>query len=95
MLQDLDATLAALLQAELAVQNVAISFAAPDDQFPPSGASLPEPAGEQAPMPARITAEVRTLLPIGGAIEELLAAAEPQAADGLTRVRAACPRQWP
>jgi hypothetical protein len=41
MLQDLDATLAALLQAELAVQNVAVSFAAPDDQFPPSGVSLP------------------------------------------------------
>ncbi len=41
MLQDIDATLAALLQAELAVQNVAISFAAPDDQFPPSGVSLP------------------------------------------------------
>ena len=41
MLQDLDATLAALLQAELSVQNVAISFAAPDDQFPPSGVSLP------------------------------------------------------
>ncbi len=41
MLEDLDATLAALLQAELSVQNVAISFAAPDDQFPPSGVSLP------------------------------------------------------
>jgi hypothetical protein len=41
MLQDIDATLAALLQAELAVDNVAISFAAPDDQFPPSGVSLP------------------------------------------------------
>jgi Pvc16 N-terminal domain len=41
MLQDLDATLAALLQGELSVQNVAISFAAPDDQFPPSGVSLP------------------------------------------------------
>ena len=41
MLQDLDATLAALLQAELSVQNVAVSFAAPDDQFPPSGVSLP------------------------------------------------------
>jgi hypothetical protein len=41
MLQDLDATLAALLQAELSVQNVAISFAAPDDQFPPSHVSLP------------------------------------------------------
>jgi len=41
MLQDLDATLAAVLRAELTVQNVAISFAAPDDQFPPSGVSLP------------------------------------------------------
>jgi hypothetical protein len=41
MLEDLDATLAALLQAELPVQNVAISFAPPDDQFPPSGVSLP------------------------------------------------------
>jgi hypothetical protein len=41
MLQDLDATLAALLLAELPVQNVAISFAPPDDQFPPSGVSLP------------------------------------------------------
>ncbi|HLJ99257.1 MAG TPA: DUF4255 domain-containing protein [Streptosporangiaceae bacterium] len=41
MLQDLDATLSALLRSELPVQNVAISFAAPDDQFPPSGVSLP------------------------------------------------------
>ena len=41
MLQDLDATLAALLQAELPVQNVAISFHAPDSQFPPSGVNLP------------------------------------------------------
>jgi hypothetical protein len=41
MFQDLDATLAALLDAELAVENVAVSFAAPDDQFPPSGVSLP------------------------------------------------------
>ena len=41
MLQDLDTTLAALLQAELPVQNVAISFHAPDNQFPPSGVSLP------------------------------------------------------
>ncbi len=41
MLQDLDATLAALLTAELPVQNVAISFHAPDSQFPPSGVSLP------------------------------------------------------
>jgi hypothetical protein len=41
MYQDLDATLAALLDAELAVENVAVSFAAPDDQFPPSGVSPP------------------------------------------------------
>jgi hypothetical protein len=41
MLQDLDATLAALLQAELPVHNVSMSFAPPDDQFPPSGVSLP------------------------------------------------------
>lgn len=41
MLQDLDATLAALLDAELSMQNVAVSFAAPDDQFPPSGVNLP------------------------------------------------------
>ncbi|HEY1627366.1 MAG TPA: DUF4255 domain-containing protein [Streptosporangiaceae bacterium] len=41
MLQDLDATLTALLRAELPVQNVAISFAAPDDQFPPPGVNLP------------------------------------------------------
>jgi hypothetical protein len=41
MLQDLDATLAALLRAELSIQNVAISFATPDDQFPPSGVTLP------------------------------------------------------
>lgn len=41
MFQDLDATLAALLDAELAVENVAVSFAVPDDQFPPSGVSPP------------------------------------------------------
>ena len=41
MFQDLDATLAALLEADLGMQNVAVSFAAPDDQFPPSGVSLP------------------------------------------------------
>ncbi len=41
MLHDLDATLAALLDSELAVRNVTISFAAPDDQFPPSAVSLP------------------------------------------------------
>jgi hypothetical protein len=41
MFHDLDATLAALLQSELAVENVAISFAAPDDQFPPPGVNPP------------------------------------------------------
>jgi hypothetical protein len=41
MFQDLDATLAALLDAELGVGNVAVSFAAPDDQFPPSSVGLP------------------------------------------------------
>ena len=41
MFHDLDATVAALLDAELSVENVAVSFAAPDDQFPPSGVSLP------------------------------------------------------
>ena len=41
MFQDLDATLAALLEKELAIKNVAISFAAPDDQFPPTSVSLP------------------------------------------------------
>jgi hypothetical protein len=41
MFQDLDATVAALLDAELSVANVAVSFAAPDDQFPPSGVNLP------------------------------------------------------
>jgi hypothetical protein len=41
MFQDLDATLAALVESELAVTNVAVSFAAPDDQFPPSSVGLP------------------------------------------------------
>src|SRR5690349_13068368 len=41
MFHDLDATLAALLDSELAVANVVVSFAAPDDQFPPSGVSPP------------------------------------------------------
>jgi hypothetical protein len=41
MLQDLDATLAALLDRELSMQNVAVSFAAPDNQFPPSAVTLP------------------------------------------------------
>lgn len=41
MLQDLDATLAALLDSELSMENVTISFATPDDQFPPSNVNLP------------------------------------------------------
>jgi hypothetical protein len=39
--QDLDATLAALVEDQLAVRNVAVAFAAPDDQFPPTGVALP------------------------------------------------------
>jgi hypothetical protein len=41
MFDDLDATLKALLDGELGVRNVAVSFAAPDDQFPPSGVQPP------------------------------------------------------
>lgn len=41
MFQHLDATLATLLADELEVDNVAVSFAAPDDQFPPSSVGLP------------------------------------------------------
>lgn len=41
MFHDLDATLGALLAEELAVANVAVSFAAPDDQFPPPSVALP------------------------------------------------------
>jgi Pvc16 N-terminal domain len=41
MFDDLDATLAALLHRELPVEDVAISFAAPDDHFPPSGVEPP------------------------------------------------------
>lgn len=41
MFQDLDATLAALVSTELPVKNVTISFASPDNQFPPSGVTLP------------------------------------------------------
>jgi hypothetical protein len=41
MFQDLDATLAALVQGELSLQNITVSFASPDDQFPPSGVPLP------------------------------------------------------
>lgn len=41
MFQDLDATLMALVAAELSLGNVAISFAGPDEQFPPSSVTLP------------------------------------------------------
>ncbi len=41
MFHDLDATLAALVQGEMPVRNVAISFAGPDDHFPPSSVTLP------------------------------------------------------
>lgn len=41
MFHDLDATLAALLAGELALPGVAVSFASPDDQFPPSTVTLP------------------------------------------------------
>lgn len=41
MLDDLDATVGALVESELAVKNVTISFAAPDGRFPPSSVKLP------------------------------------------------------
>lgn len=41
MFHDLDATLEALVAAELSLRDVAISFAGPDDQFPPSSVTLP------------------------------------------------------
>lgn len=41
MFQDLDSTLAALITQELDVANIDVSFAAPDEQFPPSSVSLP------------------------------------------------------
>jgi hypothetical protein len=41
MLHDLDATVASLVESELAVKNVSLSFAAPDERFPPSGVTLP------------------------------------------------------
>lgn len=41
MFQDLDATLEALVRAELSVSGVDVSFVGPDDQFPPSGVRLP------------------------------------------------------
>jgi hypothetical protein len=39
--QDLDDTLASLVRAELPLPGIAVSFATPDDQFPPSGVNLP------------------------------------------------------
>ena len=41
MFQDLDATLSTLIKSELGIPNITISFATPDDQFPPSSVSLP------------------------------------------------------
>jgi hypothetical protein len=41
MFQDLDATLAALIEGELSLPGIAISFASPDAQFPPTGVTLP------------------------------------------------------
>jgi len=41
MFQDLDATLAALIEGEISLRGIAISFASPDDRFPPAGVSLP------------------------------------------------------
>lgn len=41
MFHDLDATLAALLDGELALPGVAVSFAGPDEAFPPSTVALP------------------------------------------------------
>jgi uncharacterized protein DUF4255 len=41
MFHDLDATLAALVQGEMSLRSIPISFATPDDQFPPSGVTPP------------------------------------------------------
>lgn len=41
MFHDLDASLAALVRAEIALPGVDISFDGPDDQFPPAGVRLP------------------------------------------------------
>jgi hypothetical protein len=41
MFQDLDATLAALVRGELSLPEVAISFAGPDETFPPAGVDTP------------------------------------------------------
>lgn len=41
MFQDLDATLAKLIEREVDYANLSVSFATPDDQFPPSSVTLP------------------------------------------------------
>jgi hypothetical protein len=41
MFHDLDATLTALVNAELTLPDIDISFVGPNDQFPPSGVRLP------------------------------------------------------
>lgn len=41
MFHDLDATLAALVRAELPIKGVDVSFLGPDQEFPPSGVRLP------------------------------------------------------
>jgi hypothetical protein len=41
MFQDLDKTLTAVVRSQLSLKDITISFASPDDQFPPSGVTLP------------------------------------------------------
>ena len=41
MFQDLDASLAALVAAELGIPDVAVSFVGPDSDFPPASVALP------------------------------------------------------
>jgi hypothetical protein len=41
VLQDLDATLAALVEGELGIPGVTVSFVGPDGDFPPSSVALP------------------------------------------------------
>ncbi|GAA5193560.1 DUF4255 domain-containing protein [Rugosimonospora acidiphila] len=41
MFQDLDATLAALVESELGIPGVAVSFVGPDSDFPPASVALP------------------------------------------------------
>ncbi|MEV6923676.1 DUF4255 domain-containing protein [Dactylosporangium sp. NPDC051485] len=41
MFQDLDASLAALVEAELGIPDVAVSFVGPDNDFPPASVALP------------------------------------------------------